>query len=141
MIIDAKTILITLIIVGVASYFGLNLIRSFALSIAQENHDANLAMDVTEQSRRAKRERLADEAANAAYAKVEPLLPSSVIAKKNQNQGASNSSIISSSATPTVPPAKVDASEATSLMPQSSAPSSGNASRSLSQLQGGAEFS
>ena len=119
MIIDAKTILITLIIVGAASYFGLNLIRSFALSIAQENHDANLAMDITEQSRRAKRERLADEAANAAYAKVEPLLPSSVIAKKNQNQVSG-----ATSATPTVPPAVV--AEATSLLPQSLAPSSGN---------------
>ncbi len=80
-------------------------------------------MDVTEQSRRAKRERLADEAANAAFAKVEPLLPTSVVVKKNQNQGAS-SSIISSCATTTVPTARVDASEATSLMPQSSAPSS-----------------
>lgn len=134
MIIDAKTILITLIIVGAASYFGLNLIRSFALSIAQENHDANLAMDITEQSRRAKRERLADEAANAAYAKVEPLLPSSVIAKKNQNQVSGATS--STSATPAVPPAVV--AEATSLLPQSLAPSRGNTAKN-SVLRGDEE--
>ena len=142
MIIDAKTILITLIIVGVASYFGLNLIRSFALSIAQENHDANLAMDMNEQSRRAKRERLADEAANAAYAKVEPLLPSSVVAKKNQHQGGGgggvgNRSVSASIAatTPTTipPPPRVDAVEGSTLLPLSSAPSSGNSSRSVSR--------
>jgi hypothetical protein len=143
MIIDAKTILITLIIVGVASYFGLNLIRSFALSIAQENHDANLAMDMNEQSRRAKRERLADEAANAAYAKVEPLLPSSVVAKKNQHQGGGgggvgNRSVSASIAAPTpttiLPPPRVDAVEGSILLPLSSAPSSGNSSRSVSRV-------
>lgn len=47
MIIDAKTIAFTLAVVSVASYFGLQLIRSFALSIAQENHDANLATDMS----------------------------------------------------------------------------------------------
>jgi hypothetical protein len=145
MIIDAKTILITIIIVGVASYFGLNLIRSFALSIAQENHDANLAMDMNEQSRRAKRERLADEAANAAYAKVEPLLPSSVVAKKNQYQGGGgggvgvgSSSVSASIAAPTpttiLPPPRVDAVEGSILLPLSSAPSSGNSSRSVSRV-------
>jgi hypothetical protein len=123
MIIDGKTIVITLIIVCVGSYFGLNLIRSFALSIALENHDANLAMDMTEESRRAKRERLADEAAKAAYAKVEPLLPSSVLAKKNQNHNA-----VSNSATPAATPG-VDAAKA-SLLPQS-APSSGNSTLSV----------
>ena len=143
MIIDAKTILITIIIVGVASYFGLNLIRSFALSIAQENHDANLAMDMNEQSRRAKRERLADEAANAAYAKVEPLLPSSVVAKKNQHQGGGggggvgSSSVSASIAAPMpttiLPPPRVDAVEGSILLPLSSAPSSGNSSRSVSR--------
>ena len=81
MIIDAKTVIITFLIIGVASYLGLGAIRSFALSIAQENHDANLAMDMTEEARRAKRERDADEAATAAFAKVEPLLPASVVAK------------------------------------------------------------
>lgn len=80
MIIDAKTVLLTLTIIGVATYFGLGAIRSFALSIAQENHDANLAMDMTEEARRAKRQRDADAAATAAFAKVEPLLPASVLA-------------------------------------------------------------
>ena len=81
MIIDAKTVIFTLIVVGIAAYAGLGFIRSFALSIAQENHDANLAMDMTEEARRARRERDADAAASAAFAKVEPLLPSSVVTK------------------------------------------------------------
>jgi hypothetical protein len=81
MIIDAKTVLITFIIIGVGIYFGLSAIRAFALSIAQENHDANLALDMTEEARRARREREADEAATVAFAKVEPLLPASVVAK------------------------------------------------------------
>jgi hypothetical protein len=103
MIIDAKTVIITFIIIGVGIYFGLAAIRSFALSIAQENHDANLAIDMTEEARRARREREADEAATVAFAKVEPLLPASVVAK-----GAS----LGTTAT-------------TKKMPQS-APSSGN---------------
>ena len=89
MIIDAKTIVITLVIVGVASYFGLQLIRSFALSIAQENHDANLAIDMTEEARRAKRERDADAAASAAFAKVEPLLPARVVTKGTKHSQGS----------------------------------------------------
>ena len=81
MIIDAKTVIVTFIIIGVGIYFGLAAIRSFALSIAQENHDANLAIDMTEEARRARREREADDAATVAFAKVEPLLPASVVAK------------------------------------------------------------
>lgn len=81
MIIDAKTVIITFIIIGVGIYFGLSAIRAFALSIAQENHDANLALDMTEEARRARREREADEAATVAFSKVEPLLPASVVAK------------------------------------------------------------
>ena len=57
MIIDAKTITLTLVIVAVAAYFGLQFIRQLTLSIAQENHDANLAMDMTEEAKRAKRQR------------------------------------------------------------------------------------
>jgi len=109
MIIDAKTVLLTLTIIGVATYFGLGAIRSFALSIAQENHDANLAMDMTEEARRAKRQRDADAAATAAFAKVEPLLPASVLA------GNSSSSQVQIAA----------ATELPSSAP-SSAPSSGN---------------
>ena len=81
MIIDAKTVIVTFVIIGTASYLGLGAIRSFALSIAEENHDANLALDMTEEARRVKRERDADAAATAAFAKVEPLLPASVVAK------------------------------------------------------------
>lgn len=106
MIIDAKTVALTLVVIGVASYFGLGAIRSFALSIAQENHDANLAMDMTEEARRAKRQRDADAAATAAFSKVEPLLPASVVAKTS------------------VPLAATETAAATALPP--SAPSTGN---------------
>uniref|UniRef100_A0A7S1VU70 Uncharacterized protein n=1 Tax=Grammatophora oceanica TaxID=210454 RepID=A0A7S1VU70_9STRA len=74
MIIDAKTIIITLLIVGAGFYFGLQFVRSFALSIAQENHDANMALDQAEEDKRQKQERNADSAAANAFAKVEPLL-------------------------------------------------------------------
>ena len=74
MIIDAKTIVLTLIVVTVSFYCGLQLVRSFALQIAQENHDANVALDEAESAKRLKREQQADSAAASAYAKVEPLL-------------------------------------------------------------------
>lgn len=74
MIIDAKTIILTLIVVTIAFYGGLKFIRAFALTIAQENHDANVAMDQEEQDHRIKREKQADVAAATAYAKVKPLL-------------------------------------------------------------------
>ncbi len=74
MIIDAKTIAVTLIIILLAFYGGLQLVRSFALQIAQENHDANAALDEAETSKRLKREQQADAAAANAFAKVEPLL-------------------------------------------------------------------
>jgi hypothetical protein len=74
MIIDAKSIIITLLIVGLALTWGLKFIRNFALQIAQENHDAVVAMDQEEEQQRLKKERVADAAASAAFAKVEPLL-------------------------------------------------------------------
>mmetsp|Transcript_5716 Transcript_5716/g.9019 ORF Transcript_5716/g.9019 Transcript_5716/m.9019 type:complete len:93 (+) Transcript_5716:58-336(+) len=73
MIIDAKTIIITLVIVLGAGIYGLKFIRQFALQIAQENHDAVVAMDQQEEQQRLKKERAADAAA-AAFAKVEPIL-------------------------------------------------------------------
>mmetsp|Transcript_13065 Transcript_13065/g.14956 ORF Transcript_13065/g.14956 Transcript_13065/m.14956 type:complete len:98 (+) Transcript_13065:49-342(+) len=74
MIIDAKAIVVTLLIVAVAFLTGLRMVRSFALSIAQENHDANVALDQAEEQKRVKQERNADVAAASAFAKVEPLL-------------------------------------------------------------------
>ena len=79
MIINAKTTVVVLLIIGVAFYWGLSVARTFALSIAQENHDANVALDMTEEAKRAKRERDADAAASAAFAKVEPLLPANIL--------------------------------------------------------------
>eukprot|EP00567_Pseudictyota_dubia_P004192 CAMPEP_0197457010 /NCGR_PEP_ID=MMETSP1175-20131217/44884_1 /TAXON_ID=1003142 /ORGANISM="Triceratium dubium, Strain CCMP147" /LENGTH=47 /DNA_ID= /DNA_START= /DNA_END= /DNA_ORIENTATION= len=45
MIIDTKTVVITLVIVAIALYAGLQVVRRFALTIAQENLDANMAID------------------------------------------------------------------------------------------------
>lgn len=77
MYINAPTIIGTLIIISIAFYFGLKFVRNFALQIAQENHDAILAMDQAEDEKRKKRERDADAAAATAYAQVEPLLTKS----------------------------------------------------------------
>jgi hypothetical protein len=88
MIIDAKTVVITFSIIGVAIYLGLGAIRSFALSIAQENHDANLAIDQSEEARRVKRERDADNAASIAFAKVEPLLPASALPQSTHSSNS-----------------------------------------------------
>jgi hypothetical protein len=74
MIIDAKTIAITLFFVVIAFTWGLQFIRQFALQIAQENHGAVAAMDQEEEQQRLKKERSADAAAAAAFSKVEPLL-------------------------------------------------------------------
>lgn len=74
MIINAQTITITILIISVAFYAGLQVVRRFALTIAQENHDANVAEDMAEEAKRLRRERDADAAASAAFAKVEPML-------------------------------------------------------------------
>ena len=119
MIIDAKTVIITLLIIGVGIYFGLSAIRSFALSIAQENHDANLAMDMTEEARRTRREREADEAATIAFAKVEPLLPASVLAKTSTTSTTKPKKAV-------VGTKKLPQSAVNSTATLQSAPSSGN---------------
>jgi len=75
MLINAKTIVITLIIVVAGFLWGIKFIRKFALQIAQENHDAIAAMDQAEEQERLKKERAADAAASAAFAKVENTLP------------------------------------------------------------------
>lgn len=74
MIIDAKTVIITLVFIVAGFFMGLRMVRAFALSIAQENHDANVALDQAEEEKRLKLERNADVAAASAFAKVEPLL-------------------------------------------------------------------
>lgn len=74
MIIDAKTIVLTLLIVSVACYGGLHFIRQFALQIAQENHDAIRAMDEADNKSLLKKERAAEAASDLAFAKVKPIL-------------------------------------------------------------------
>lgn len=74
MIIDTKTIIVTLWLVVIALYFGLKFVRAFALSIARENHDAVAAMEQEAQEKQRKQQRDADNAAQSAFAKVEPLL-------------------------------------------------------------------
>lgn len=74
MIIDAKTIIITIIFIFMGGYIGLRLIRSFALTIAQENHAANVALDTADEVQRSKRLREADEMVASAFSNVEPLV-------------------------------------------------------------------
>jgi hypothetical protein len=89
MIIDAKAIIVTLILVSLGFYFGIKLIRSFALQIARENHDAILAMDDAEEGKRRKQERATEAAEASAYAKVKPILtlttPAASIAKSTES--------------------------------------------------------
>lgn len=87
MIINAQTATITIIIISVAFYAGLQVVRRFALTIAQENHDANLAEDQAEEVKRLKRERDADHAASAAFAKVEPMLAATAPAGSAPSSG------------------------------------------------------
>ncbi|CAB9530591.1 expressed unknown protein [Seminavis robusta] len=77
MIINAPTIALTLVVISFFLYGGLVFIRKFALQIAQQNHDAILAMDQADEEKRQKRERAADAAAASAYANVEPLITQS----------------------------------------------------------------
>ncbi len=86
MIIDAKSIIVTLLIVAVAFFWGLKLVRKFALQIAQENHDAVMAMEQEEEQQRLKKERAADAAADAAYAHVEPILKISTVQPKSKER-------------------------------------------------------
>jgi hypothetical protein len=74
MIIDAKSIVLTLVVVLLGCYGGLQLVRQFALQIAQENHDAIRAMDAAEDEARQRKERAADAASESAFAKVKPIL-------------------------------------------------------------------
>jgi hypothetical protein len=67
-----------LLVVTIALYFGLKFVRSFALQIAQENHEALLAQDEAADTKRQKKERAADAAAASAFAKVQPILTSPV---------------------------------------------------------------
>ena len=94
MIINAPTILLTLVIIAVAGYFGLNFIRQFALSIALENHEANLAQDTEEEKNRQKKMEAADAAANAAFQKVQPLLPLNNVGSNSSPEISPNNSNI-----------------------------------------------
>ena len=74
MIIDAKSIILTLFLVSLGCYGGLKFVRQFALQIAQENHDAIKAMDAEEDEHRQKRERAANAEVEKSFAKVKPIL-------------------------------------------------------------------
>ena len=91
MIIDTKTIIITFILIFIAGNIGLRLIRSFALTIAQENHAANVALDSADEMQRLKRMREADEMVANAFSNVEPLVSSSAIANITKASNNTNS--------------------------------------------------
>lgn len=65
--------------------------RKFALQIAQENHDAVTAMDNAAENKRLKREREADEAAAAAFAKVKPMLNTAAVMQQAPHSSSSRS--------------------------------------------------
>jgi hypothetical protein len=73
------------LLVALATYLGLKLIRAFALQIARENHDAIVAMDQAEEELRLKKERAADAAAASAFAKVKPILTTSTSTTSSSN--------------------------------------------------------
>lgn len=70
MIINTVTVVVTLVIISIAAYFGLFFLRKFALEIAQENNSAIRSMDAEEEEGRLKKEKMADAAAASAYEKV-----------------------------------------------------------------------
>lgn len=90
MINNAPTIIVALLIIMVFVYGGLIFVRKFALQIAQENHEAMMAMDQADEEKRLKREKESDLAVGAAYANVEPLLTTS---KSSDGSAASASAL------------------------------------------------
>ena len=91
MIINTGTVILTLILCAFFLYGGLQLVRKFALQIAQENHDAVTAMDNAAENKRLKREREADEAAAAAFAKVKPMLNTAAVMQQAPHSSSSRS--------------------------------------------------
>lgn len=103
MIIDAKAIVLTLVIVTAACFWGLKFVRNFALQIAKENHDAVAAMDQEEEQQRLKKERAADAAADAAFAKVAPIL--------KVQPATATPAVVAVESTKTVTPPRVQAAD------------------------------
>ena len=96
MILNGKTVCFILICIFFAGYIGLQLIRNFAYNIAVENIEANSAMDSEQDKERRRRDEAetVELAAASAFAKVEPLLPSSV--KENKVKIASSEPMMES---------------------------------------------
>jgi hypothetical protein len=74
MIINGATVIITLVCIGIVGSIGLQLVRQFAFSIALENHESNIALDVKEDQQRKKKIEIADKAVSDAFKRVEPLI-------------------------------------------------------------------
>jgi hypothetical protein len=87
MIINGTTVIITLVCIGIVGYVGLQLIRQFAFSIALENHESNMALDVKEDQQRQKKIELADKAVSDAFIRVEPLISKKEISRSNTPVG------------------------------------------------------
>lgn len=66
MVINALSVTLTLVIVLAAGYVGLYFVRKFALSIAQENHDAIRAMEAEDEAVMLKKNQ-AEQAAESAF--------------------------------------------------------------------------
>ena len=70
MIINTSTIILSFLILGIFAYFGLQVIRKFALQIAIEEHQNLIAMDSEAEANRKKQEKIAEEAEKSAMQKV-----------------------------------------------------------------------
>jgi hypothetical protein len=94
MIINASTVLLTLVLMTVFLYGGLYFIRQFALQIAQENNQAVAAMDTQAEGERRRKERAADAAAASAFAKVQPILTTPASTAPAAHQEESRSGVV-----------------------------------------------
>jgi len=90
MYINTATIILTILLILAVGYISLQLLRHFAFSIALENHQANQLLDDSEERLRSKRIADADAAAQAAFAKVEPLLPSQAVSSVTTTSTSDN---------------------------------------------------
>lgn len=105
MIINTSTIFLTLLVIVIFLYGGLQLVRKFAYEIAMENHEAVTALDNAAQAERMRKERAADEQEAAAYAKVQPLLHTKLTSgMKVNNKNKANTINTNSSKSPLVTP-------------------------------------
>lgn len=70
MIISPFTVVVALLVMACFAYFGLQIIRKFALQIAMEEHENLVAMDNENEANRQRQEKIAEEAEARAKQKI-----------------------------------------------------------------------